>query len=312
MMRDAPTSSDGARAIGTPPPQREEVLRLPDPHGEWLHLEHFAPPAAVAPRLVVVFTHGFSPYATPYRHVAQALVEAGHAVTLYDVRGHGHSTGRRGHVEAFDDYTADLERVVARARAPFPGVPFALIGHSQGGAIVLDYLLPARSAPARVMPFCAVVAAPMLAITVPIPWYKLVTNLLFGPLFRRLPIGNGITGPMITRNEEIQRAFARDPLVHHVATSRWFGEAAKMQARVRASAAQLTVPILLLTAGADLIVSPAAQDELARAAPPGLLEQRTYPSLFHELFLEPERDRVIDDMTTWMAGKLDQATGRSR
>ncbi|HEY4186107.1 MAG TPA: alpha/beta fold hydrolase, partial [Polyangia bacterium] len=106
--------ADGGRTIGAPPPHREEVLETPDPGGEWLHLEHFAPPPAAPPRLVVVFTHGFSPYATPYRHVAQALVEAGHAVTLYDVRGHGHSTGRRGHVEAFDDYVADLERVVAR------------------------------------------------------------------------------------------------------------------------------------------------------------------------------------------------------
>ncbi|HEY4187262.1 MAG TPA: alpha/beta fold hydrolase, partial [Polyangia bacterium] len=189
-------------------------------------------------------------------------------------------------------------------RAPFPGVPFALVGHSQGGAIVLDYLLPARPVPARAMPVCAVAAAPMLEIALPIPWFKRAANVVFGPLFPRLPLANGIGGRMITRNEDIQRAFARDPLIHHVATSRWFGEAARMQARVRAAASQLTVPTLLLTAGADLIVSPAAQDEFARAAPPALLEQRTYPSLFHELFLEPERDRIIDDMTAWIAGKV--------
>lgn len=302
------TSGDGGRTIGAPPPQREEVLETAGPRTAWLHLEHFAPPT-VAPRLVVVFTHGFSPYARPYRHVAQALVEAGHAVTLYDVRGHGHSTGRRGHVESFDDYTGDLEQVVARARAPFPDVPLALVGHSQGGAIVLDYLLPARPTPTRPMPAFAVAATPMLEIALPIPWFKRAANAVFGPLFPRLPLANGISGPMITRNEEIQRAFARDPLIHHVATSRWFGEAAKMQARVRGAAARLTVPTLLLTAGADLIVSPSAQDEFSRAAPPALLEQRTYPTLFHELFLEPERDRVIDDMRDWLDGKLDETSG---
>jgi alpha-beta hydrolase superfamily lysophospholipase len=298
MMRSEGPPRDGGRPIGGPPPQREALLHTPD--DEWLHLEHFAPPTP--PRLVVVFTHGFSSYGAPYRHVAHALVEVGCAVTLYDARGHGHSTGRRGYVRDFSDYTDDLARVVARAREPFPGVPFALIGHSQGGAVTLDYVL-SEAAEDRPRPVCAVAATPMLQITVPIPWFKRVVDAAFGPLFPRVAIPNGITARMVSRNEDIRTAFARDPLVHHVATSAWFRTAEKAEKRLLVSAPTLSVPTLLLTAGHDLIVSPQAQDDFARAAPPHLLEQRRYPALYHEVFLEPERDEVIAEVVSWALAK---------
>jgi len=298
-MRSAGLPADGGRPIGAPPPQRDDLLRTPD--DEWLHLEHFVPPGA--PRAVIVFTHGFSSYGAPFRHVAQALVEAGCAVTLYDARGHGHSTGQRGYVRDFADYVDDLARVVARAREPFPGVPLVLMGHSQGGAITLDYLLTGVSEE-RPRPICAVVVTPMLEIIVPIPWYKRVVNALFGPLFPRLAVPNGITADMASRNDVIRAAFPRDPLIHHVATARWFRTAGEAQRRIRAAAPHLAVPTLLVTAGADRIVSAAAQDDFARAAPAQLLEQRRYPALYHEVFMEPERDRVIADVVSWVVSRL--------
>ena len=306
-------TSIGARAIGGPTPAREELLHTPD--DEWLHLEHFdavSPPA----RLIVVFVHGFSAYATPYRHVAQALCEVGCAVTLYDARGHGHSTGRRGYVARFADYAEDLERVVAIAQAAHPGLPFALIGHSQGGAVLLDYLLPERPQPQRPVPACAVLAAPMLEITVPIPWVKRIFSHVFGPLFPRVALGNGITGEMASRNDDVRRAIMRDPLIHHVGTYRWFSEATGTMRRLNFSAEKLNVPTLLMTAGSDRIVSPQAQDVFARRAPTALLEQRRYPALFHEVFLEPERDQLVDDMTAWIVSMTrgrygDAATGMS-
>lgn len=297
-MRSLGVPTDGGRPIGVPPPQRDELLQTPD--DEWLHLEHFVP--AGAPRAVVVFTHGFSSYGAPFRHVAQAFVEAGCAVTLYDARGHGHSTGRRGYVRDFADYGADLGRVVARARAPFPGVPFALIGHSQGGAITLDYLLAGASAE-HPLPVCAVAAAPMLEIIVPIPWYKRVVNTVFGPLFPRVPVPNGITADMVSRNADIRAAFVRDPLVHHVATARWFRTAEQGERRILSLAPKLTVPTLLLTAGEDRIVSTRAQDDFAAAAPAQLLEHCRYPELYHEMFMEPERDRVIADVVSWVVAR---------
>jgi alpha-beta hydrolase superfamily lysophospholipase len=50
-------------------------------------------------------------------------------------------------------------------------------------------------------------------------------------------------------------------------------------------------------------VSARAQDAFAGAAPPGLLLQRRYPALYHELFMEPERDQVIADVVSWVVSR---------
>lgn len=290
-----------APPIGSPPPTSDGFLETPD--GELLHVEHFIPQNR-SPRLVAVFAHGFSAYAAPYRHVAQTLVEAGIAATLYDARGHGHSTGRRGHVERFSDYTADLARVVAQARAPYPDLAYALIGHSQGGAVVLDYLL---SEPAH-RPLCVVAAAPMLEIIVPVPWVERALNRVFGPLIPRCAFPNHIQAEMITRNLDVRKIFWRDPLVHHVATSRWLSEVQRAEARIKAGATKMNVPIFLATAGDDRIVSPRAEDDFRDAVPRGLVTQKTYQPLFHELFLEPERQQVLDDMMAWLEARMSTAS----
>jgi alpha-beta hydrolase superfamily lysophospholipase len=71
------------------------------------------------------------------------------------------------------------------------------------------------------------------------------------------------------------------------------------QARILAGAAALRVPTLLLVAGGDRIVSVSAELAFAEAA--GLaVAARRYEELFHEIWLEPERDRVLADVASWL------------
>src|SRR2546421_6505776 len=105
--------------ITMPAPTAEETIVTPD--GLSLHVERFVPPAP--PSGAVVIVHGFSTHSGNYRHVAQACARAGLAATLFDCRGHGESQGRRGHVDRFSDFVADLDQVVAGARTSWPGIP---------------------------------------------------------------------------------------------------------------------------------------------------------------------------------------------
>jgi putative ABC transport system permease protein len=60
---------------------------------------------------------------------------------------------------------------------------------------------------------------------------------------------------LIIYNErtEVVANFWKDPLVHHVATARWFAEATAAQQRILAQAAQLDVSTLVLLAGAGAL-----------------------------------------------------------
>ena len=50
-------------------------------------------------------------------------------------------------------------------------------------------------------------------------------------------MGNGIKGALVSRNPEVQVGFDRDPMVHHVATPRWFNQVRQAQDGIMRDAA---------------------------------------------------------------------------
>jgi alpha-beta hydrolase superfamily lysophospholipase len=279
-------------------PDAEETLTTFD--GLELHVERFveSSAASAAPRAAVVMIHGFSAHCGAFRHVADAIAHAGFAVTAFDCRGHGRSQGRHGYVRRFSDYGDDLGRVIARARALSPGVPLAVAAHSHGVTVTLDYLFRGGA------PFDALVAAaPYLALKMPVPLYKRAIAPVLGVLWPTLAMSNQIEPALTSRSPEARAAMTVDPLVRHVATPRWFNEVGATQARLRASASLLKVPTFMPVAGADRLVDPAASLAFARDAG-AIVELKVYEPLFHELYLEPERDLVIADVVAWLAGRF--------
>lgn len=257
-----------------------------------LHLEQFVPER---PRAHAVMVHGYAAHAGLYRHVAEALAADGLAVTGFDCRGHGRSSGRRGHATRFAEYLDDLDRVIARVRGSAPHLPLYLIGHSHGATIVLDAVLSRRLRPDRM-----VLAAPWLELAMKVPRWKRGLGVLTARLWPTLALANGIQAEDVTRNPQVLANFWKDPLVHHVATARWFAEATAAQQRILAAAAQLDVPTLLLLAGADRIVVNDASSALAERAP-RFIRLHRFDGLFHELFLEPEWPEVVTEIRRFLA-----------
>jgi alpha-beta hydrolase superfamily lysophospholipase len=290
--------------ITMPAPSSEDTAVTPD--SVTLHIERFVPGGALSGSLVLV--HGFSAHIGNFRHVGHAAAKAGFATTLFDCRGHGRSQGRRGHVNRFADFVADLDLVIAGARAANPAAPLVLAGHSHGALICLDYLLETaprvarRTNPADVEVLA--LAAPFLDVKLKVPALKRALARPLGWLWPTLALANGIKAEDISRSPEAQVGFFADPLVHHVATSRWYNEARAAQARVLAAASALRPPTLVLMAGQDRVVSNDAILQFARTAGP-IVELKVYDNLFHEMFLEPERDEVIHDLLRWITAKLD-------
>jgi alpha-beta hydrolase superfamily lysophospholipase len=73
----------------------------------------------------------------------------------------------------------------------------------------------------------------------------------------------------------------------------------RAQARIRLRAKELGVPTLMVLAGNDRIVANEVNLTFAREAGP-IVEVRTYPEVFHEMFLDPEADTVVADVSTWL------------
>jgi lysophospholipase len=276
---------------GAPPDVETSLHRA----GCEIHVEHYRTHGEA--RLSLVMVHGYSAHCGLYRHVGHAFASAGIAVTQFDCRGHGRSGGLRGHIVDFDDYVEDLAVVIDWARQQDAGKPWALLGHSLGGAISLAFVLDRTRTE---MPSRLVLAAPWLKLRMKVPVPKRMAANVAARVLPTFTMPNGLSAENVSRNPLVWAGFDKDPLVHHVATAGWFMATLRAQARIRLQANELAVPTLVLIAGSDRIVANEATLSFAREAGP-IVELRHYPELFHEMFLEPDAETVLADIAAWLA-----------
>ncbi|MDP8958488.1 MAG: lysophospholipase [Actinomycetota bacterium] len=236
--------------------------------------------------------HGLSEHSGRYEAVGEQLAGAGLETWSYDLAGHGISGGRRTYVRSFAEYHEELQRRLGEVRAR--GLPVTLLGHSMGGLIALDYVLADRPPPDLLL-----LSAPALGAE--LGWWRLTAARLLGRLWPTLPIANGIRGEQLSRNPLVGEAYFADPLVTTRTTARLGAEALAAIDRVRARLRQLEVPTFVVHGEADQIVPPQATAPLAEVP---LVDHILYPGLRHESFNEPEGERVVALMVTWMRERL--------
>lgn len=85
---------------------------------------------------VFVF-HGYFDHAGIYQHLIRFLLGLGYNVVIYDMPGHGLSSGKRTSINDFQQYQDALSRVLELCDGQL-STPFHAIGQSTGAAVVID------------------------------------------------------------------------------------------------------------------------------------------------------------------------------
>ena len=250
-------------------------------------------PAPDTPRATVLIVHGLGEHAGRYTHVADALLQAGFAVRAYDHQGHGRSAGRRGTLHTPDGLLQDLATVIDDTRRRAPDRPLALLGHSMGGLVV------ARAVAKQLRPVDALVmSSPALGIHAN-PVQKLLLSVL-PDLLPNLTIGNGLDPQWVARDAAVVKAYREDPLVHDRISPRLGAWIWREGPKTIESAEHWPMPTLLLYAGTDKLVDPAASDVFAQRAPADRVQAQRYEAMYHEVFNDPEREQVLATVTQWL------------
>jgi lysophospholipase len=228
------------------------------------------------PRGSLIFANGRGDFIEKYLETFAHWHAKGWAVTAFDWRGQGGSRGPGFGFESFDPLIDDLAALLADWRAAGPG-PHVAIGHSMGGHLLLRTLVerrPALDAAVLVAPMIGVNAAPTpawLAPAVartmcrlglgPAPMWKTPRAMLGPGTQRQRNLTNSVD-----RYEDEAWWWDREPGWNLGApTWAWMRAAFRSAAAAFAGArlARVTIPVLLLAAKHDRLVS---AKEIARAA----------------------------------------------
>ncbi len=101
-------------------------------------------------------------------------------------------------------------------------------------------------------------------------------------------------------------AYEADPLVHHgnlpagIAKA-LIGVGESMPQRASALTAP---PLLVVHGGQDKLIPVTGSERLVECVASEDVNLKVYPELYHEVFNEPERALVLDDVTTWIETRL--------
>ncbi len=270
----------------------KETFQLSTPDG--ITLQGYQSSTDSKPKAVIVLIHGMGEHAMRYKHVAEYFNQHNVALVSMDHRGHGRSTGKRGHTPNYDALMHDLELLLQKTNEAYPGIPVILYGHSMGGNLVLNFLI--RKKP-KVKG--AIITAPYLRLAFEPPAWKVKLGKLSAGILPSLSQPTGLDTKAISRDNAVVAAYEKDPLVHDKITSAFFVNVHFAGPYAIEHANEIEVPVLLMHGTADRLTSTEGSKEFASRAGK-MVELKIWEGLYHELHNEPEKTEVLNFELDWL------------
>jgi alpha-beta hydrolase superfamily lysophospholipase len=250
-------------------------------------------------RGVVVLCHGYAEHARRYDHVARRFGESGLAVYALDLRGHGRSGGKRVYLRDISEYTDDFHTLVGIAAAEYPDLKRIVLGHSMGGGVVFAYGVERPDDYAAMVLSGPAVDAQDGQMPVKLMLAKVLGKVLPGLPVEQLPTD------AVSRDPEVVAAYNADPLVFHGKFPAGIARALiGVGETVPQRAPGLTAPLLVVHGEQDKLVPVKGSRRLMEYVGSEDAHLTVYPGLYHEVFNEPERAVVLDEVVSWIEAKI--------
>jgi len=281
--------------------------------------------ASRPPHGTVLLLHGRNECVEKYFETIADLAGRGFTVVCFDWRGQGGSSrmirdAMRGHVNRFDDYVSDLDEVFRDLILPDCPPPFYILAHSAGSLVSL-LAAPVLANRVRRM----VLIAPLLGL----PGSPFSIGCIRFATRSLSLIGLGRRYAANSRYQAGGRPFAGNPLTSDPAryirnaeiirsqpqlglggpTVRWVSAALQAIDRVHEPdfIAGITIPTLIIAAGADSVVSTPAIERFATRFRNGTL--LTIDGARHEILQEADfyREQLLAAFDAFIPGSEEPA-----
>lgn len=242
----------------------------------------------------VIFFHDLGEYHDRYSEFANYLYKNKIGTTFIDMRGHGLSSGTRGHANSCQDLLEDYEVFFKENSELFETKDVFLCGHGLGALLCmsLDQYYNKLSG---------------MILVNPIVQYRdfseigLHKYLGTKSLFDKFKIGIPTSSRFVTNERNLSSSMAHDPLINKKMTLGMYRSINELIKRVKYSSYFINIPVLYIIGEEDQVVDLSMSELFSSSIDTHLMMLKKYPSLGHELFNEMERDIVFKDICNWLA-----------
>lgn len=255
------------------------------------------------PKALVALIHGLGEHTGRYLHVGKTLTDAGYALVGFDLRGHGRSSGARGHFPSLEIVVQDIRQFFKYLVQRYTDIPHFLYGHSLGGLLSLAYALQYHNGLKGVIVTGSGLRSPLQDQKA-----KVAMANLLGSLIPTLTVPSGLDATTISRDADVVKKYVNDSLVHDK-TSLGLGKTAiKATEFCFVHAQDFKPPLLIMHGAADKLTYPSGSEDFAKLASENNKDVtlKLWDGLYHEVHNEPEKAEVFKEMIKWLDKHLER------
>lgn len=260
--------------------------------GTNLYCQHWLPHNKLKAKVVVI--HGGGDHSGRFQHITDYFIPRGYGVFIFDLRGHGRSPGKRGHIESWSVFRKDVGNFIGFIQENHPAHPLILFGHSMGAAIVLDYCLHSTTS------IDGVIATSPAIGKLGIPAILFPLARFLNKFLPSLVLPNGLNISHLSRDKDFVRKTKKDPLYHTKSTPRLGMELMKTIESIQDHAPAFKLPLLVVHGTGDRIASIEGSRFFVQSVKSNKVTYQEFCDGYHELFNDLDKIRVLEVLVDWM------------
>ncbi len=274
-----------------------EIFSWKTKEGDSIHAQKWMTPDK--PVAVILLIHGLGEHIGRYDHVANFFNKRNVNVYGFDHRGHGKTSGKRGHIPSTQDYFSDIDYLLEFSKKEYPATPIFLYGHSLGGNMVLNYSMNKKP------PIDGVICtSPGLAVGEPVPPAKLLMAKVLTTLLPSMTINNGLDVNNLSHDPLVIKKYQEDPMVHPMISAKLAMDMLSNGEWITNNANQFSYPLLLMAGSEDHIINLEKVKQFAEKCPKDILTFKIFSGLYHELHNEYEQEDVLNTIFEWITKQI--------
>jgi len=251
---------------------------------------------------IMIYIHGMGSHSGRAHYLADFFKKNNTSIYAMDQQGHGKRKGKKGHVKRINECINEILAFINYVKEKHPNLPLYLVGHSWGG---LNVLLTAYEKPDIQG---LIVSSPLVEINMKKTFIQKISE-PFTPIasviFPIFSLETGIKPEMVTTDEEIRKNHAEDPLWTSKATARLYSEVLKAKDYLKKEQTLFPkdLPVLIMQAGEDKLVSASATEEFFNKLKSEDKTFKLYEEAYHEVFSDPKRESIYSEVLEWIVAR---------